>query len=158
MIMYKRMMEQARKDGVTSEKSMWASIEAVDDLLDVVEEEHPELYKKFIRRQHCALYGPHFNETLAEDVVEGLRYTDKDGKTHTGEYWSVEAVEAAVRPMSFPSTVTKWDKYVAFNAFRAAVGPKIDDSTVLQMGYAFFFADDNFQGENKVWCYVNNLY
>ena len=156
--MYKKMMEQARKDGVASEKSMWASIEAVDDLLDVVEEEHPELYKKFIRRQHWALYGPHFNETLAEDVVEGLRYTDKEGKVHTGEYWSVEAVDDATRSMSFPSGTTKWDKYVAFNVFRAAVGPKFDDAVALHSGHAFFFTDANFSGENKVWCYVNNIY
>lgn len=151
--MYKAMMEQARKDGVASDKMMWESIAAVDELLETLSVEHPELYNKFIRKQHAMMYGPHFNEFFAEEVVEDIRYTDRDGKKKTGPYWTVEEVEDATRSLPFPAGTTRWDKYVAFNLFRSDVGAKLDDQGVISVGHAFFFADED-AGDGKVWKYV----
>ncbi|MBO7193735.1 MAG: hypothetical protein J6V47_05560 [Bacteroidaceae bacterium] len=152
--MYKKMLEQARQDGVTSEKTMWASIENINELLELVEEHHPDVYKKFMRRQHELLYGPHYNELLAMEAVASIAYTDKDGKRKEGAYWTVEQIEEATRGMSFPAGTTKYDKYVAFNSFRSDVCKKLDDTQVLQAGYAFYFADEDYIGQGKIWQYM----
>lgn len=155
--MYKKMIEQARKDGVASEKTMWESIAGVDGLLAVMAEDHPDEVRRFMRHQHELLYGPHYNELLAVEDVKEIRYTDREGKTREGAYWTVDEVEAATRGMSFPAGTTKWDKYVAFNVFRSDVCKALSDEDVLQSGYAFFFADEDLEGDGKIWRYMSCL-
>ena len=72
---YIDMMKKAKADGVTSDKAMWKSVESVDEILCIVREEHPELYMGFIREQHEALYGPHYDKHFAEVDVEKIKYT-----------------------------------------------------------------------------------
>lgn len=147
-------MEQARRDGVASEKTMWQSIDQVDGLLVEIESAHPDIARRFMKRQHELLYGPHYNEAMAVEAVKEIRYTDREGKQREGAYWSLEEVESATRGMSFPSGVTKWDKYVAFNVFYSDVCKRLDDDQVLYSAYLFFFADEDFEGEGKVWKYM----
>lgn len=156
--MYKQMIERARQDGVTSDKVMWQSIADVDALLTEVGVVNPEIVRKFVRHQHELLYGPHYNEAMAIEAVKEIRYTDRDGKQRTGAYWTVEEVEDATRGMSFPSGTTKWDKWVAFNVFRSDVCRQLDDNAVLQSAYAFFFGDEDFSGEGKIWQYMNCMF
>ena len=152
--MYKKMIDQARKDGVASEKIMWESIADVDVLLAEVSEAHPEVVRKFMRRQHELMYGPHYNELMAMEAMKGIRYTDKEGKVREGAYWTVEEVENATRGMEFPAKTTRWDKFVAFNSFRSDVCRTIDDAEVLKSAHAFYFADEDFAGEGKIWHYM----
>lgn len=147
-------MEQARRDGVASETVMWQSIDNVDELLEKVREENPCEFKKFMRRQHELMYGPHYNEVMAVEAVEGLTYIDKDGKQREGAYWTMSQIEEATRNMSFPQKTTKWDKYVAFNTFKSDVAGKLEDTEVLTVGHSFFFADPDFDGEGKIWKYM----
>lgn len=151
---YKKMIEDARRSGVTSEKAMWESIADIDDLLEVLETDQPDIVKKFYRKQHERLYGPHYNEIMAVEAVRGIRYTDREGKMREGAYWTVEEIEEATRTYAFPPDVTKWDKYVAFNVFRSDVCKKLDDANALAAGYAFFFADEDFHGGGKIWRYM----
>jgi hypothetical protein len=152
--MYKKMIEQARKDGVASEKTMWESIADVDMLLIDIKEVNPEVVRKFMRRQHELLYGPHYNELMAIEAVSGIKYTDKEGKAREGAYWTIEEVEAATRGMEFPARTTKWDKYVAFNSFRSDVCRQLEDADALKAAHAFYFADEDYQGEGKIWHYM----
>lgn len=153
--MYRKMMEQARRDGVASESSMWKSIDNVEELLDKVRETYPCEYTKFMRRQHELMYGPHYNEVMAMEAVAQLMYTDKDGEKHEGPYWTLAQIEEATRSMTFPRDTTKWDKFVAFNSFKSDVAQKLDDSTTLQVAHAFYFADEDYSGEGKIWHYIN---
>lgn len=152
--MYKEMMMQAKRDGVANEKIMWESVAAVDEVLNVFAEEHPAEFKKFVRKQHYLMYGAHYNEVLAIDDVNKINYTDKDGKHRKGAYWTAEQIDEATRSMAFPSGTTRWDKYVAFNLWRAKMGAHLDDAAVLTTGHAFFFADTNFPDGGKIFCYM----
>lgn len=152
--MYKKMIEQARKDGVASEKVMNASVDSVDQLLESLRESHPEVYNAFIAKQHELLYGPHFNEMFAEMAVAGIAYTDASGKKHTGPYWTATEVDDATRGMVFPAGTTRWDKYVAFNSFKADVAKDLDDAQVISSAYSFYFADEDFDGHGKIWRYI----
>lgn len=151
-------MEQARRDGVASETVMWQSIDNVNELLERVREDNPCEFKKFMRRQHELMYGPHYNEVMAVEAVEDLSYIDKDGKHHEGPYWTLSQIEEATRNMSFPAKTTKWDKYVAFNAFKSDVATKLDDADTLSVGHAFYFADADYKGEGKIWHYMQCMH
>ena len=155
--MYKKMIEQARKDGVANEKVMNASIDSVDALLEKLKEAHPEVYADFIAKQHELLYGPHYNELFAEIAVAGIVYTDSEGKEHHGPYWSIAEVEDATRGMTFPAGTTRYDKYVAFNVFKSDTCKAYDDKEILAGAYQFFFADEDYPGAGKIWKYMRSI-
>jgi hypothetical protein len=153
---YFDMMQKAKADGVTSEKAMWKSVESVDEILCVVKEEHPELYMAFMREQHEALYGPHYDKHFAEVDVEKIRYTSASGEKKTGAHWSIEQIMEATKSMPFPSGTTPWDKYVAFNSFYADMCVVLDEAMLLKAAYRFYFADEDAPA-GKIWEYMTAM-
>lgn len=153
-MMYKKMIEDAKAKGLTSDKAMWESIDELDEMLCVIKKEHPDKYWKFIRKQHGIMYNNHYDEEFARWDIEQLRYTNKKGEKKEGAYWSVEQLEEATKGFIFPNGVNKWDKWVAFNAAYADFCKKFDDAQILEIGYLFYFADEDWQGRNKIWEYT----
>lgn len=156
---YLEMVKTAKKNGTFAEKQMWDSVESVSELLDDIKDSHPERYWQFLREQAGIMNGCHYDREWAEYDVSQIAYTDREGKKHTGAYWTCEQVEEATKAMSFPSGTTKWDKFVAFNLAKSDFCKKFDDAQILQIGYLFFFADEDWDANGKgsatkVWGYV----
>ena len=63
---------------MANEKTMWQSIDQVDGLLVEIESAHPDIARRFMKRQHELLYGPHYNEVMAVEAVKEIRSTDRD--------------------------------------------------------------------------------
>lgn len=153
--MYKKMIEEAQAKGLGSEKVMWQSVGEIDEMLCVMKKEHPEMYWKFVRKQHGLLYNGHYTENFAMWDVEQLRYTNKKGEKKEGAYWTIEQIEEATKGMSFHSGVNKWDKLVAYNAAYADWSKKFDDAQILDIAYLFYFADEDWKHPStKVWDYM----
>jgi hypothetical protein len=152
--MYKKMIEEAQAKGLGSEKVMWQSVGEIDEMLCVMKKEHPEMYWKFVRKQHGLLYNNHYTEDFARWDVGQLTYTNAKGEKKTGEYWTALQIEDATKGMVFPNGVTIWDKYVAYNATYADFCKKFDDSQILDITYLFYFADEDFKCEGKIWRYM----
>lgn len=153
---FKEMLAEARKAGGTSEKTMWASIDNVSELLGVIREEHPELddlYWDFMRQQHGILYDNHYNEEFARYDVGRLRYKTRDGERMTGAHWTVEQVEAATKMYSFPAGTTKWDKYVALNAMYSDLCMDLTEEQIIKVAHRFYFADEDWGSTTKTWEY-----
>lgn len=152
------MVKAAQKSGKVSEKQMWQSIESVSDLLYDIKDAHPELYWRFIREQYGIMNNCHYaDKEFADYDVSQIAYTDKDGKKHTGAYWTCEQIEEATKSMTFPPGVTKYDRYVAMNIAYSDFCKKFDDEQILKIGHAFFFADEDWSPKGsvtKVWEYV----
>lgn len=151
---YKEMIEEAKMKGLTSEKIMWESIEEVEDLLCLIKESHQNEYWKFLRKTHGKLHKGHYNEAFAMYDVDKIHWTDKEGAKHSGAYWTVQQIEDATKGMSFPADVNKWDKFVAFNAFKADLDNVLDDEHIIKSAHAFWFADEDWNGGNKIWKYM----
>ena len=151
MMTYRHMVETARKAGVTNEQKMWQSIESFSELLEELKESHPEKYWDFMREQHGIMYGGHYDEMFAEYDVRELEYTDKTGAKRKGAHWTHEQIESATAGMRFPSGVTKWDKYVAFNAAYADLCKVLDEEEILKAGHALYFADEDWGSDTKIW-------
>lgn len=152
---YKNMIEEARSKGQMDETAMWESIDCVSDLLESVKKVHPELVEKFLRKQHKLLYHGHYDEAFAQADVSKLRFTDSNGMEHEGAHWTVDQILGATSGVDFPDSVTKWDKYVAFNAAYADFCKNFTETQILQIGYDFYFADEDWDGETKVWDYMS---
>ena len=143
---YKQMIEDARAKGITSEKIMWQSVDDIDELLCLMKKEHPKEYWMFIRKQHGLLYGNHYTEEFSMWDVEQMK--------PLGMYWSRAQVEEATKGMTFPSGTTPCDKFVAFNATANDLSGVLKDEDILKVAYAFWFADKDWHGKNKIWEYM----
>ena len=154
MSAYKKMIESARKDGVTNTEKMWESISAVEDLLEEVDDK--KLQVRFLRKQHEILYGKHYDELMATSDIGELTYTDRDGISKMGAHWSCSETETGMRTMPFAASVTKWDKWVAANIMYADLCNVLTDEQVLRVAHSFFFADEDWpQKDCKVWDYIS---
>lgn len=148
---YRKMVDSAKAAGVTNEKMMWESIDSFSDLLEEIREAHPQMYWDFMRKQHGIMHRGHYDEMFAMYDVSKLEYTDKTGMKKKGAHWTMEQIETATAGMKFPADVTKWDKYVAFNAAYADLCKVFDDGDILKAGHAFYFADEDWGSDTKIW-------
>lgn len=152
--MYKKMMQDAQAQGLTSEKMMWDSVDDVEDMLCALYKEHPDKYWHFIRKTHGLLFKGHYTEEFAIHDVKHLKYTNKKGEKKEGPYWTVEQIEEATKGLNFPSGVNKWDKYVAYNVVYSDNCKGFDDAQILDMAYLQFFHDEDFPHSTKIWDYM----
>lgn len=148
------MLEKAKIKGVTTEKMMWSSVDAMEEMLCLVKKEHPDVYWDFIRQQHVIIHSNHYEREFAEWDVDKIEYTDKQGTKKSGAYWTVEQIESATSDMKFPNGTTKWDKYVAFNVAHSDFCKKFDNAQILEIAFSFFFADEDWGSNTKVWEYM----
>lgn len=161
---YKELVEKAKAIGNFTEKQMWQSIYSVADLLSEIKKEHPQMFWDFLREQHGIMFGMHYHQEFAEYDVSQMSYTDKEGRKHSGAYWTVDQIEDATKGMSFPVGVTKWDKFVAFNGFHADLCKVLTDEQIIKAAYEFFFMDEDWNPEKpgsspcKVWEYFSCKY
>ena len=153
---YRHMVEHAKKAGVTTEKTMWESIDSFSELLEELKESHPKLYWEFMRKQHGIMFNDHYDESFAIWDVSQMHSTDKTGVKREGPHWTVEQVETATAGLKFPVGTTKFDKFVAMNAAWHDWNKVCDDAEVLKIGYAFWFADEDWDAESKIWEYMEH--
>lgn len=149
---YKMMVEKAQRDGVATTDKMWKSIAAVGELMADVP---AEAAKRFERKQHEILYGCHYNEMMAADDLEELRYTDRDGYERTGAHWTADQVEEAMAGVHVPQGVTKWDKWVAANLMYSDLCREMPDDGILAAAKLFYLMDEDWPDPSvKVWQYM----
>lgn len=147
---YQEMVKAAQKSGKTTEKQMWQSIESVSDLLCEIKDAHPDLYWGFLREQAGIMNNGHYNEEFAMWDVAQMQ--------PLGEHWSMKQIEEATKGMTFPSGTTKWDRFVAFNAFANDLNGVQTDEEILKSAYAFWFDDKDYKGNDKIWCYMKMVH
>ena len=150
------MVDHAKKAGLTNEKTMWESIDSFSELLEELKESHPQMYWDFMREQHGIMFHNHYDQSFAEYDVSQMHYTDKNGVKHYGAYWTAEQIESATQGMKFPQGTTKWDKFVAFNAAYSDFCRDFDDAQVLKIGWLFYFADEDWGSDTKIWEYMDD--
>ena len=151
---YKKMVEHARQAGVATEKTMWESIESFSELLEELKEAHPDKYWAFMREQHGLMYHNHYDEAFAMYDVAQMYYTSKTGDKHNEPHWTAEQIEQATAGYKFPAGTTRWDKYVAFNAMHADLNKDFEDGEILKAAYRFYFADEDWGSDTKIWEYM----
>lgn len=153
---YRHMVDHAKKAGVTTEKTMWDSIDSFSELLEELKESHPQMYWDFMRKQHGIMFHNHYDESFAMWDVSRMHHTNKNGEKKYGPYWTAEQIESATAGFKFPAGTTKFDKYVAFNAMHSDMCKDFDDDDILRIGYLFYFADEDWGSDTKIWEYMEH--
>lgn len=148
------MIETAVKNG-GGEKTIWKAVEIATHAMEYMKENDPQEYDCLLRQLYVALCGKHYNKELAEQDAASIHYTDADGNEQHGAYWTAEQIESATQDKTFPSGATLWDKYIAYNAAHADFCKRFDDEQVMDIAYLFFFDDEDWDGENKIWEYMS---
>ena len=151
---YKKMIKHYADNGGGVEK-MWASVDVTEMAMDYIKENDPAKYECLMRKLSETLYGKHYNEEIAKADVEKMHSIDKNGVEHHGQHWSVEEVVSAMAGKSIGKTVTKWDEFVAANAFWHDLSNVLDDATIIEATYAFWFADKDWKSDGKIWDYMS---
>lgn len=153
---YRHMVDHAKKAGVTNEKTMWESIDSFSELLEELKESHPQLYWDFMRKQHGIMFHGHYDEAFAMWDVSQMHSSNKAGEKKEGAHWTCEQIETATAGMRFPAGVTRWDKYVAFNGAFHDFWKDFDEANIIKIGYDFWFADEDWPTETKIWEYMEH--
>ena len=148
------MIKRAQKDGHASEDAMWKSVARIDGLLEKIKDCHPDEYWDFLRKTHEDMYGAHYNEEYAKYDLERLHYTDSSGMENRGPHWTRDQVVAAMANREFPTGTTDYDKWVAANVAFSDFCKKFKESEILEIAYLFFFADEDYEHEGKIWHYM----
>lgn len=135
---------------------MWKSTKAISDFLYPMKDTDKHNYWGLMREVYGIMSNGHYNEEFAVYDVGQIEYTNRKGEKKTGAYWTVEQVEEATKSMAFNTAVTKWDKWVAFNAMRADLCKDMEDGDILKAAYAFFFKDEDWKpsSNTKIWDYM----
>lgn len=153
---YKHLLSEAQKRGLTNETKMWQSVALIGEGLDLLEDNHPEMYWKLMRKQHGIIYDCHYTEEFARHDIDKMMSIDRNGLTQRGEHWTKDEVLEATSGKSFPSGVTDCDKWVAFNAMWHDMHRKFDDEQILDIAYLFYFDDEDWKKPgSKVWEYIS---
>lgn len=152
----REIFETAKANGRFSEKQMWQSIDAMDDMLADMKKTDKQAFWDFMREQYGIASGGHYDKVWADWDVSQMYSTNKEGKKWQGAYWTVEQIEEAAKDKTFPTGTTKWDKFVAYNSAKHDWGKSFDDDMILKIAYCFYFADEDFGKDrgSKIWSYV----
>lgn len=157
---YRHMIEQARANGITSDKKMWDAIGQISIDLAPIETVRPKVYWNIMRNQHAILYERHYSDKFAAHDVNNLAYTDNEGQKSEGAHWSRSEILNATAGMKFHPKVNDWDKYVAFNSMYADLCSEMNDAAIIKAAYLFYFCDKDWQPDEddctKIWDYMSH--
>lgn len=151
---YKKMISDFAKAG-GSEAKMWETVDITEMAMDYIKETNPDKYDCLMRKLHESLYGKHYTEELALHEVSKMHSTGADGTKHEGAHWTMEQVTSATAGLAFPKGTTKCDVFVAANAFWHDLHKKFTDEQILTATYLFWFDDEDWDGDGKIWDYMS---
>ena len=81
---------------------------------------------------------------------------DASGNALEGPHWTKAQILSATSALEFPKGTTDCDKYVAFNAAYADFCKKFSEEQIIYIAYLFYFKDEDWKSEGKVWSYMKS--
>lgn len=148
------------------EAFMWKTVAAVSE---AVEKSMPEADRDALKKKvYEMLSGGHFNREFAEQTVQTISYTDKNGKVHKAPYWTTETIMSVYEQVKaqIPG-YNCWDFYVALNLVAADNWCLLEDwfpgmtddnrnTRLIRMAVNWLDDPDNPYGNEKAWGYFNH--
>lgn len=108
-------------------------------------------------------YEDHFDEYRAKDIVSEM-YHYENGDKYIGEKYPIEKAKEVLYAykMMLPDHVTCTDVYIALNAqfhdyhalFKKWFGKNVDNN-IIESAMSFWFKDDDYKKDSKIWNYFN---
>lgn len=163
-MMYKNMMNEAKRKGLATEKVMWESVDDLENMLCVLQQEHPDMYWSFIKKTHKTIFGPHYNEEFGEWRIAQMRFRDKAGVEHQAPHWykdDYRRVYEVSKPKLKNQRYTCWDLAVTLEMIYSddfclykSWWPQATDEQLEEkvLEAAINYLNDDDDPEGKIWC------
>lgn len=136
-----------------SEKIMWGSVKRVSDFFEKQREKDPDEVRKFLKSEYIALNGKHINQHVAMQLVADMHHSDGVNSVK-GELVYPETAEKELLKGENKGDEWYWDAYVAANAMmHDLANTGLNESEIMNVARHFFFHDDDYSEENKVFSY-----
>ena len=138
------------------EKGRWSGVKRVSDFLEKQREKDPDEVRKFLKKEYIAMNGKHLNQHVAMQLVADMHHSE-GVNTVKGELVSPEAAQELIKGEG-KGDEWYWDAYVAANAMmHDLANTGLSDAQIMNVARHFFFHDEDFSDENKVFCYFEWL-
>ncbi|MCM1168875.1 MAG: hypothetical protein NC324_02955 [Bacteroides sp.] len=154
---YKDLVKEARENGAWDEKTMWRAVESISEMLEDLKESNPKAFWAFMREQHGIMYGRHYNEKFAMHDVAKMLWKDKEGKTRSGAYWTLERVRDEIKGKTLPKGANIYDAFVAYNATATDLCTILSEKELGEVAFATWFDDVDWSetgSATKIWDYM----
>ena len=118
------------------------------DLIEMTEESHPDLYKKYINKLKGMAYDYQIDEEMAVEIVNNMK--------PKGEYWNLDTIKEVKDNNNLECNL--YDLYVVMNSMVNDYGEIINPENVetyIKMSKAFINDED--AKEHKVWRYFTKI-
>lgn len=134
------------------EKAMWGSVKRISEYLEKKREEDPDGVKRFLKEEYIAMNGKHLNQHVAMRLVTDMHHSE-GVNTVKGELVRPEAAQELIKSED-KGEEWYWDAYVAANAMmHDLANTGLSDAQIMNVARHFFFHDEDFSDENKVFWY-----
>lgn len=117
-------------------------------LIEMTEESHPDIYKKYKNKLMGMAYDYKFDEVMATDIVNNMK--------PLGEYWNIETIKQVKEANNLEEDL--YCLYVVMNSMVNDYGnilDKEDVNTYIKMSEAFINDED--ASDHKVWKYFTKI-
>lgn len=131
----------------------------ISDLLEEMGGMKCKKVREFIFDEYERVNGTFINERLAHHLVNSMRHSDERGNVYTGELIS-PAKSLELLSGETPEYIERhrWDAYVAANGFMYdLIRSGLNEEQKLRAAKEFWFHDDDFPFDNKVYWYYKWL-
>lgn len=125
----------------------------LDKFFEMLKDAHREKYKYLMREVFGVLNNHHYDEHYAEKDISCMEYTDRTGVKRKGGHWTLEEAEEQYKKLQVPSSVGKYDWWVAINASFADMCTVLDDDSIIKSALLFWFKDEDWKGDTKIFDY-----
>ena len=134
------------------EDRMWKGIDRVSDFLEKQREKDPDEVRKFLKSEYIAMNGKHLNQHVAMQLVADMHHS-VELDIVKGELVRPEAAQELIKGDN-KGEEWYWDAYVAANAMMHDLSNTgLSDAQIMNTTKHFFFHDEDFSDENKVYWY-----
>ena len=134
------------------EKGMWSGVKRVSDFLEKQREKDPDGVRKFIKSEYIAMNGKYLNQHVAMQLVADMHHT-VELDIVKGELVRPEAAQELIKGEG-KGEEWYWDAYVAANAMmHDLANTGLSETQIMNTAKHFFFHDEDFSDENKVFWY-----
>lgn len=135
------------------EKGMWSGVKRVSDFLEKQREKDPDEVRKFLKSEYIAMNGKHLNQHVAMRLVADMHHSE-GVNTVKGELVRPETAETELLKGENKGDEWYWDAYVAANAMmHDLANTGLSDAQIMNVARHFYFHDEDFSDENKVFWY-----
>lgn len=117
------------------------------ELVESLEESHPEQYKEYSNELYEMAYGKKINKDMALEWVSDMK--------PVGEHWNMDATTNAKASLGYD--LDDVDFYVVANMMYNDYNDIVKDNEELALKMAYDWLHDEDAKDNKLYCYWKNI-